>query len=206
MLYACAVFFALQPLSVALRVGPRAKQTSLDMATQARIATPLKELCATAVCDIPTVRARWGLIAVGVLLQKSRWILLLSREFDNVVSDDELRFVLAHEVAHIIHDDYAATRRTAQLTTVIILSVGFIIIFRNDSWNSIPVFRDMLAPAIVLVQLLVGPVTRRRETRADVGGVKFNGDLDVAVRSLRAVYAFVVKTRREFFGPSALSW
>lgn len=206
LIYTLAVLFSMQYLYLAIRTPRRTKQVALDPLEQERLSVPLKEICGIAGCAVPAVMVREGVIAAGVYQKNGRWILIISKGFVDFVDDDQLRSILAHEVAHIVNDDYAAALRSARLSLLPVLAVGLFFIFHENGSNNIPAAVAMLPPAIKLSQLLTGPFGRHREANADIEGVKLIGDADAMVGALEAVYVYTKSLRREFYGPPPLSW
>lgn len=206
-LYAFAALLSIQPLYVAVRALSIAPHTAITEQTQTRVATTLKELCASAGCPVPRVQWRNGLVAAGVFQRGGSTTLLLSSEFVGSIADDEQRAILAHEISHVLSNDFSALRRLLLFTGTPLFGVlAYVFIFHSRSDTDIPLFWASVVPVIIILQLLVGPFYRHREFSADVNAVIVTGDPGAMVRALDATYAYVHRYRQRVFGSAPWSW
>ena len=97
----------------------------------------------------------------------------------NILSDDELAGVLAHELAHVKHRDILTSSVAATLAAAIMMIARFAMFFggsRNDREGSNPI--AMIATLIlapVAAFLIQCAISRSREFEADAGGAAIAG-------------------------------
>jgi heat shock protein HtpX len=109
----------------------------------------------------------------------------------NILSDDELAGVLAHELAHVKHRDILTSSVAATLAAAIMMIARFAMFFggsRNDREGSNPV--AMIATLIlapVAAFLIQCAISRSREFEADAGGAAIAGSPQGLVSALRKI-------------------
>ena len=109
-----------------------------------------------------------------------------------MLSRDEIRGVMAHELAHVRHRDTLTMTVTATLAGAIGMLANFAFFFggnRENGGNPIAAIALMiLAPiAAALVQMAI---SRAREYEADRGGAEISGDPDALARALEKIEAY----------------
>ncbi len=108
-----------------------------------------------------------------------------------LLDDDELRGVIAHELAHVKHRDILISSVAATLAAAIMMISRFAMFFggRRDD-------RDGGNPAVFLITLILAPVaaaliqaaiSRSREFDADAGGAEIVGHPGGLVNALRKI-------------------
>jgi heat shock protein HtpX len=109
----------------------------------------------------------------------------------NILSDDELAGVLAHELAHVKHRDILTSSVAATLAAAIMMIARFAMLFggsRNDREGSNPI--AMIATLIlapVAAFLIQCAISRSREFEADAGGAAIAGSPQGLVSALRKI-------------------
>jgi len=109
----------------------------------------------------------------------------------NILSDDELEGVLAHELAHVKHRDILTSSVAATLAAAIMMIARFAMFFggsRDDREGSNPV--AMIATLIlapVAAMLIQSAISRSREFEADAGGAAIAGSPQGLVSALRKI-------------------
>jgi len=109
----------------------------------------------------------------------------------NILSDDELAGVLAHELAHVKHRDILTSSVAATLAAAIMMIARFAMFFggsRNDREGSNPI--AMIATLIlapVAAFLIQCAISRSREFEADAGGAAIAGSPQGLVSALRKI-------------------
>src|SRR5262249_8103574 len=110
-----------------------------------------------------------------------------------ILDDDELEGVLAHELAHVKHRDILISSVAATLAAAVMMISRFAMFFgggRDDREGSNPVAllaTIILAPLAAM--LIQAAVSRSREFDADAGGASIVGAPDGLVRALRKIEA-----------------
>lgn len=112
------------------------------------------------------------------------------------LSRDEIRGVMAHELAHVQHRDTLTMTITATLAGAIGMLANFAFFFggsRENGGNPIAAIALMiLAPlAAALVQMAI---SRAREYEADRGGAEISGDPMALARALEKIEHFARRT------------
>lgn len=112
------------------------------------------------------------------------------------LSREEIRGVMAHELAHVQHRDTLTMTITATLAGAIGMLANFAFFFggsRENGGNPIAAIALMiLAPlAAALVQMAI---SRAREYEADRGGAEISGDPMALARALEKIEAFARRT------------
>jgi len=179
-----------------------------DEIVRSRINPPLKELCASAGCEVPRVCVRRSIFPAAMFRQKSHSTLWLSPDFLDVTDDAALRAIIAHEIVHLRRNDAAATKRLDGRIFFAMYAVWLILLFRfpNDLWLLVVAFFAFIVPVNRITAIMTGSWRRDRETRADLEGAELANDPDAMIRGLRDVYGLIPGVRRNIYGPTALRW
>jgi len=176
--------------------------------TSERLTPILIELCAKAKCEPPRVVLRTDARCIAAVRQrKGRFELLLLHQFVEAVSDRELRALVAHEVIHIVHNDI----KLAKVRSVVGLVGGFglgtaIWIAAGYEIKNLPIFLAAFMLGVLLIRVLLSPLNRRREIRADVEGVALSGDATAAADALTIAYAQSTAARERLYGRPPWRW
>ena len=108
-----------------------------------------------------------------------------------MLSDDELEGVLAHELAHVRHRDILTSSVAATLAAAIMMISRFAMFFgggRDDRREGSPIAllaTIILAP--IAAMLIQAAISRSREFDADAGGASLAGSPDGLVSALRKI-------------------
>ena len=110
----------------------------------------------------------------------------------NILSDDELGGVIAHELAHVKHRDILTSSVAATLAAAIMMISRFAMFFggsrSNDREGSNPIAliaTIILAP--IAAMLIQAAISRSREFDADAGGASIAGSPHGLVSALRKI-------------------
>jgi heat shock protein HtpX len=108
-----------------------------------------------------------------------------------VLSEDELEGVIAHELAHVKHRDILISSVAATLAATIMMVARFAMFFgggrRDDrDGNPIALFATLLL-APIAAMLIQAAISRSREFAADAGGAKIAGSPQGLVNALRKI-------------------
>lgn len=108
-----------------------------------------------------------------------------------ILTDDELEGVIAHELAHVKHRDILISSVAATLAAAIMMVARFAMFFgggrRDDrDGNPIALFATMLL-APVAAMLIQAAISRSREFDADAGGAAIAGSPNGLVSALRKI-------------------
>jgi len=110
-----------------------------------------------------------------------------------ILSDDELEGVLAHELAHVKHRDILTSSVAATLAAAIMMVSRFAMFFGGDrddrrEGSSIALLATMiLAP--IAAMLIQAAISRSREFGADAGGAAIAGSPNGLVSALQKIEA-----------------
>jgi heat shock protein HtpX len=110
-----------------------------------------------------------------------------------ILSDDELDGVLAHELAHVKHRDILTSSVAATLAAAIMMASRFAMFFgggRDDRREGSPIAlfaTIILAP--IAAMLIQAAISRSREFDADAGGASIAGSPDGLVTALQKIEA-----------------
>lgn len=207
-LFAFGALFAVQQVILTHQVRKLTNPISEDLDSQARVSSILKQLCIAASCPIPEVTLRQTSIPAGVLPKRGQALLLLSTDFVQRANDDELRAVIAHEVAHLMSNDVAIARRRSQiliLGTYVLWAALFYTVGR-ENWIYVFIYVVFLTPFLRLVALPLGFLYRRRETKADLAGAGLTADPDAMIHGLELVYSIVAESRQKIYEGRWMKW
>lgn len=110
------------------------------------------------------------------------------------LSDRELRGVMAHELAHVLHRDILISTVSATMAGAISMLANFAMFFGGRDENGRPanpiagLLVALLAPlAASLIQMAI---SRSREFEADRGGAEISGDPAALASALRKIEAY----------------
>ena len=118
-----------------------------------------------------------------------------------VLSDRELRGVMAHELAHVRHRDILISTISATMAGAISMLANFAMIFGGRNSEGRPsnpiagILVMLLAPlAASLIQMAI---SRSREFEADRGGAEISGDPQALASALQKIQAYAHSTPLE---------
>ncbi len=178
-----------------------------DPTLVARVDRPLRELCLRAGTAPPRVVVLSdGLRAMAVGRRKGQVLLIASARFLEGIDDRALRGVVAHEVAHLRRADLAVARATR----LAVMLAGFVIVFLlgrpGPSLLDMPIYSATFAVVVIICALVLSPLQRRRELRADMYGAQLSGDPLALSSALTAATRFRDEARSRFYGIGAWQW
>jgi heat shock protein HtpX len=109
-----------------------------------------------------------------------------------ILSDDELEGVLAHELAHVKHRDILISSVAATLAAAIMMIARFAMFFgtgrRDDERDGNPIAAiAMMILAPIAAMLIQAAISRSREFDADAGGAAIAGSPTGLVNALRKI-------------------
>ena len=111
-----------------------------------------------------------------------------------ILDDDELEGVIAHELAHVKHRDILTSSVAATLAAAIMMIARFAMFFGGGRSDD----REGQNPVALLAMMILAPmaafliqaaISRSREYDADAGGASLAGSPDGLVRALRKIEA-----------------
>jgi heat shock protein HtpX len=109
-----------------------------------------------------------------------------------VLSERELRGVMAHELAHVKHRDILISTVSATMAGAISMLANFAMFFGGRNGRStnpiVGILVMLLAPlAASLIQMAI---SRAREFEADRGGAEISGDPEALASALQKIHAY----------------
>jgi Zn-dependent protease with chaperone function len=124
-----------------------------------------------------------------------------------LVDDPQLRALVAHEVIHIVHNDFRFARARA---TVAVLG-GFVLgtvawIASGYETKNLPIFIAGFIFGIMLIRVLLSPLNRRCEVRADLEGAALSGDARATAEALAIAHAQSNEARERLHGRPPWRW
>ena len=190
------------------RVATMVGRVVEDRSLAARVAPILADLCLRAGCSPPRLALRDDALAAATVRgPRDRPTLVLSRPFADRVSDEELRAILAHEVAHIAHHDLTASRYRGYCALGVGAVVAVVAVVAVGDWlRFLPIWTGLGSVGIIIGSAVCAPSNRWRETRADCDGAALCGDPAVLASALEAAHAFSREARTRYFGPPLTRW
>jgi Zn-dependent protease with chaperone function len=173
-----------------------------------RVSPLLLDLCAKAACTPPRVVVRSdALLAAAVRRRRGHVDLLLSQPFTEDVNDQQLKALIAHEVIHIVHRDFFVVRTRGMVALLAGLALGVIgAMASGGGFNELPVFLAGMMAGVLLINALLGPLSRHCEVRADVEGAQLSGDACALAEALTVANTQSKKTRERLNGHPPWSW
>lgn len=176
----------------------------------ARVATALRYVCIRAGCPLPRVSLRGDARrSAAVVSRKGRVMLVLSRDLGNMLTDDELQGILAHEVAHVALRDLETARGRGLWTAAgipLLLFSGLAAIGHQDVFGQPPLLGGLWAIVAVAVALPLTPSSRRRELRADAYAAALTANLDALASAVTKCHTAAEDARRRMLSPALLRW
>jgi heat shock protein HtpX len=110
-----------------------------------------------------------------------------------ILSERELRGVMAHELAHVKHRDTLISTLSATVAGAISMLANFGMLFAGNNREgrghpALSILVMVLAPiAAMLIQMAI---SRSREYGADAGGAEISGDPEALASALRKIEAY----------------
>lgn len=181
-----------------------------DSHLAARVAPALRDVCTRAGCPLPCVSLRGDARrGAAVVSRKGRVLLVLSRDLGNALTDDELRGILAHEVAHVALGGVETARMRGLWTAggiPLLLFSGVAAIGHQDVFGQPPLLGGLWAIVAVAVALPLTPSSRRRELRADAYAAALTANPDALASAVTKCHTAAEDARRRVLGPGLLRW
>ena len=181
-----------------------------DPRVAARVGDVLVDVCRRAGCELPRVSLRGDTIRVAsVRVRARRPVLLISRDYVNAVTDDELRAIVAHEMGHIAFGDLASMRIVGLAVAVLVPTAIYIGAEASGHLAALhepPLFGGLWAITSLAAGLAVSPWQRARERRADDFALALTRDPRALGTALATANAAAVEVRRRLLGPPPLRW
>jgi heat shock protein HtpX len=180
-----------------------------DDALAARVGPAVTELCDRAKCVAPRIMLRDDFLRLaGVVRVRGRITIVLSQPFAERLSDQELTALLAHEVIHIARGDlYAARGRgTVGVLGGYGLSAVASVAIKISLAAAFPIVVASFLVGLMITSVVLSPLSRSREERADLEGSQLNGDPRALARALAVADAVSQEIRRRLYGGLPLSW
>lgn len=112
----------------------------------------------------------------------------------NILSERELRGVMAHELAHVKHRDILISTISATMAGAISMLANFAMFFGHRDENGRPanpivgIAVAILAP--VAASLIQMAISRAREFEADRGGAEISGDPQALASALQKIHRY----------------
>lgn len=142
-----------------------------DALLAARVGAIVSDVRGRLGCDLPRISLRNDTRRIAAVVQRGkRPLLTLSRPFIATLSDDELRGIVAHEMAHMALGDLTTARVMALFTGAAapaLLLIGVALLGHHDALGQPPIFGGLWSVAALVTTVAVSPWSRRRELRAD---------------------------------------
>jgi Zn-dependent protease with chaperone function len=191
-----------------LRVSSLTGQVVNDQEVSDRLTPILIGLCAAAKCAPPRVVLRSdALRAAAVRKRKGKVDLLVSHPIVGIIDDSQLRALVAHEVIHIVHNDFRYARVRALVALLGGVALGTVTwIAAGYQIKNLPIFLAAFMFGIVLIRVLLSPLNRRCEVRADVEGAALGGSANSLVEVLTITHARSDETRERLHGRPPWRW
>jgi heat shock protein HtpX len=109
-----------------------------------------------------------------------------------LLNEDELEGVLAHELAHVKHRDILTSSVAATLAAAIMMTARFTMFFgggRDDRRGGSPIALATVILAPIAAMLIQAAISRSREFDADAGGASIAGSPNGLVSALQKIEA-----------------
>ncbi|MDU0810909.1 MAG: zinc metalloprotease HtpX [Burkholderia sp.] len=112
-----------------------------------------------------------------------------------ILSDREMRGVIAHELAHVKHNDILISTITATIAGAISILTNFFVIPANQDERQDRSLNPILAIIVMLFSPIAGAliqmaISRVREFEADRGGSKISGDPRALASALDKIHRY----------------
>lgn len=180
-----------------------------DETTAARVAPILAGLCHSAGCAVPPVTLRDDRVrAAAVRRSKNQTTVVLSRAFVERVGDEELKALLAHEVAHIAHGDLESARRRGLFAVIAGGALAGItaLVIDLPGFEGFPIDFAAFILGMLLAVVALSPLNRPKEARADLEGARLAANPRALARALATADAMSQQTRTRLHGRPPWSW
>jgi heat shock protein HtpX len=172
-----------------------------------RVAAPLRELTEVARCPVPRVTMRDDFLRVAAVAQGAGATrLILSSQWADRVSDRELRAIIAHELAHVIHSDLRTLKTRAQVTGVLSVAAAVALTVVVTGTLNFAMYVALIPICMLGSRLVVSLLNRPLERRADDTGARLCGDPDGLAIALTEATSFRDQARRELYGTGPWRW
>lgn len=195
---------------LSLRLAALAGGPVADPELAARVGAAVAEVRARAGCALPRISLRNDTRRVAaVVLRGKRPLLILSRDFGTSLTDQELRGIVAHELAHVALGDLAIARVVGLVTAIgvpAILFTGAALIGHQDVLGQPPLLGGLWSITAFAFAFAAAPWGRRRELRADAYAAGLTGNPNALVTALTKGREAAEQARRRIFGRPLLRW
>ena len=126
-------------------------------------------------------------------------MLILSRRFVDSVDDQALAAILAHEIVHIAYGDLRVGRIRAVIAFYVgaALAIASAVLIHLPGVTGMPIWIAAAIVGILATTVIMSPLNRPREQRADVEGAKLVGDPQALARALAQADALSVVMSRD---------
>jgi Zn-dependent protease with chaperone function len=180
-----------------------------DDVVAARVGPVVTDLCGRAKCGAPRIMLRDDFLRIaGVVRVKGRITIVLSRPFAERVSDQELTGLLAHEVVHIARGDLGGARGRAVAGVLggyaLVAVVGATL--KVSLVAAFPILVAAFVVGLMITSIVLSPLSRSREARADREGARLSGDPRASARALVVADAVSQEMRTRLYGRAPWSW
>ena len=193
----------------AARIASVSGRVVVDEELAQRVGALLPELCAAAGCAIPTVALRDDAVRVAAVRPgRDVPMLVLSRPYALRVADGELRALIAHEIAHLVHHDLRAARWRGPVAalTGLALAIGAVRFADTNLLGGAPIWAAAYTVGALAGLAAVSPLNRWRELRADRDGALLAGDPNALIRALQSANVISAEMRATVYGRPPLRW
>ena len=192
------------------RVAGATGSVTEDMALAERIAPMVTEIRARLGCAVPYVSVRDDTLRLaGVRRVRGQPVLILSRALAIRLGDAELRGIIAHELAHVVHGDLESARRKGLWASFLTLAVGLTIVALDADFFvivAVPVWAAMWVVVSLAFVTALAATNRPLEMRADAVAAVLCNDPLVVASGLAQAAALARERHRAVYGAPPLSW
>src|SRR3954469_10250845 len=177
-----------------------------DETTSARVAPMLLDLCERMPVAAPSVVLRSDRLRAAAVFQRRGEIrLVLSNPYAHQISDDELRAILAHELAHLVHRDLMGEKRRAFVAMFAAVFVAVVIALTLETAEDVAAISGALWIFTLLLCLAaLSPSNKPRELRADAEAARITGNPGAVPAALDVAHTMSTEQRNAFY--SNLFW
>lgn len=181
-----------------------------DALLAARVGAIVSDVRGRLGCDLPRISLRNDTRRIAAVVQRGkRPLLTLSRPFTATLSDDELRGIVAHEMAHMALGDLTTARVVAVFTGAAapaLVLIGDALLGHQDALGQPPILGALWSVAALATTVVVSPWSRRRELRADAYAAALTRNPGALASALTKGDAATDAARRRLLGRPPLSW
>jgi len=206
--FVVAAILLTQLAYISIRVQQLTGPISVDPQLRSRVATHLKDVCARFDVAVPKVVLRTSNHLAGVFARQRQVGMLLSPELLHALGDDELRAVLAHEVAHLYRDDLRRIRIVAMCNFWVPYAIWVtlaIFVFPNKS-TIFEMWIVLFLPSSKLMSLSTGFFNRSYEIGADRDSAIKLGNARAMIEALNVLYPMASQRRDACIGRAPWRW